>query len=125
MKSIKSQQELTKQTKSHRKLIKSQRKLKRLIKPKQTLSNTKDKKTIKLNEHNNNNDDFVENVRDLFNIVNKNELDNNNNDDFIEKIDSIRKKLNEVRHNLPKSELKEIKKYLYNIENNKLLEKNN
>ena len=33
-----------------------------------------------------------------------------------EKIDGIRKKLNEVHHNLPKSELKEIKKYLYNIE---------
>ena len=29
-----------------------------------------DKKIIKLNEHNNNNDDFIENVRDLFNIVN-------------------------------------------------------
>ena len=29
-----------------------------------------DKKIIKLNEYNNNNDDFIENVRDLFNIVN-------------------------------------------------------
>ena len=28
------------------------------------------KKIIKLNEHNNKNDDFIENVRDLFNIVN-------------------------------------------------------
>ena len=86
IKSIKSQQKLTKQTKSKRELIKSQQ---RLIKPQQTLSNTKeirnhlyniqnknelensnelDKKIIKLNEYNN--DDFIENVRDLFNIVN-------------------------------------------------------
>ena len=32
--------------------------------------NELDKKIIKLNEYNNNNDDFIENVRDLFNIVN-------------------------------------------------------
>ena len=32
--------------------------------------NKLDKKIIKLNEYNNNNDDFIENVRDLFNIVN-------------------------------------------------------
>ena len=129
IKSIKSEQKLTKQTKSQRELIKSiksQRKLKK------TLSNTKEIRNHLYNIENknkldkkiiNNNDDFIENVRDLFNIENKNELDNNN-DDFIEKIDGIRKKLSEVHHNLPKSELKEIKKYLYNIEKNKLLEKN-
>ena len=49
--------------------------------------NELDKKII-----NNNNDDFIENVRDLFNIENSNELDkkiiNNdkNNDDFIENV---------------------------------------
>ena len=32
--------------------------------------NELDKKIIELNEYNNNNDDFIENVRDLFNIVN-------------------------------------------------------
>ena len=32
--------------------------------------NELNKKIIKLNEYNNNNDDFIENVRDLFNIVN-------------------------------------------------------
>ena len=32
--------------------------------------NELDKKIIKLNEYNNNDDDFIENVRDLFNIVN-------------------------------------------------------
>ena len=122
IKSIRSEQKLTKQTKSQRELIKS---IKSQRKLKQTLSNTKKirnhlyniENKNKLNEYNNINDDFIENVRDLFDIE-------NNNDDFKEKIDSIRKKLNEVRHNLPKSELKEIKKYLYNKEKNKLLEKN-
>ena len=55
--------------------------------------NELDKKIIKLNEYNNNDDDFIENVRDLFNIENKlykkiiklNEY-NNNNDDFIENV---------------------------------------
>ena len=74
IKSIKSQQKLTKQTKSQRELIKSQQKLKkqrRLIKPQQTLSNTKEIRNHLYNiENNNNNDDFIENVRDLFNIVN-------------------------------------------------------
>ena len=74
IKSIKLQQKLTKQTKSQRELIRSQRKLKRLIKPQQTLSNTKE-----IRNHLYNNDDFIENVRDLFNIENSNELDNNNN----------------------------------------------
>ena len=32
--------------------------------------NELDKNIIKLNEYNNNNNDFIENVRDLFNIVN-------------------------------------------------------
>ena len=74
IKSIKLQQKLTKQTKSQRELIRSQRKLKRLIKPQQTLSNTKE-----IRNHLYNNDDFIENVRDLFNIENSNELDNINN----------------------------------------------
>ena len=109
IKSIKSQQKLTKQTKSQRELIKSIKSQRKLKKTKQN-KNKLDKKII-------NNDDFIENVRDLFNIE-------NNNDDFKEKIDGIRKKLNAIHHNLPKCELKEIKKYLYNIEKNKLLEKN-
>ena len=74
IKSIKSQQKLTKQTKSQRELIKSQQILKkqrRLIKPQQTLSSTKEIRNHLYNiENNNNNDDFIENVRDLFNIVN-------------------------------------------------------
>ena len=39
------------------------------------------------------------------------------------RIETIREKLKELRHKLSKSELKEIKKHLYNIENkNELLE---
>ena len=103
IKSIKSQQKLTKQTKSQRELIKSQRKLR---KNQQTLSNTKkirnslynienklDKKINNNNDfiensNNNTNDDFIENIRDLF----SNKLDkkinnnNNNNNNFIENI---------------------------------------
>ena len=33
----------------------------------------------------------------------------------------MRKKLNELRHNFPKSELKEIRKYLDNLENKNIL----
>ena len=61
IKSIKKQQKLTKQTKSQRELIKSQRKLKK--QQQQTLSNTNVDKKI----NNNTNDDFIENIRDLFN----------------------------------------------------------
>ena len=38
-----------------------------------------------------------------------------------ERIEIIREKLKELRHKLSKSELKEIKKYFYNIENKKEL----
>ena len=39
------------------------------------------------------------------------------------RIETVREKLKELRHQLSKSELKEIKKHLYNIENkNELLE---
>ena len=82
IKSIKKQQKLTKQTKSQRELIKSQQKLKE---QQQTLSNTRkirnsfyniDKKLDKKIDNtdvdkkiNNTNDDFIENIRDLFSIL--------------------------------------------------------
>ena len=84
IKSIKKQQKLTKQTKSQRELIKSQRKLKK----EQTSSNTrKIRKPLynidkKIN-NNNTNDDFIENIRDLFSILDyepvliKSRFDNN------------------------------------------------
>ena len=93
---LKTQQKLTKQTKSQRELIKSQRKLKK----QQTLSNTRkirnsfyniDKKINnnfienKLDKkiNNTNVDDFVENIRDLFNNTNVDKKINTN-DDFVE-----------------------------------------
>ena len=87
IKSIKSQQKLTKQTKSQRELIKSQRKLK---KQQQTLSNTKKIRNSVYNidkKINNTNDEFIENIRDLFNNKLDKKINNNNtNDDYIENI---------------------------------------
>ena len=99
IKSIKKQQKLTKQTKSQRELIKSQLKLK---KQQQTSSNTRkirkplyniDKKINntnvdkKINNINTNNDEFIENINDLFNNKLDKKINNNNtNDDFIENI---------------------------------------
>ena len=77
IKSIKTQQKLTKQTKLQRELIKSQRKTKK------TLSNTKkirnplyniENKLDKKINNNTNDDDFIENIRDLF----SNKLDKKN-----------------------------------------------
>ena len=63
IKSIKKQQKLTKQTKSQRELIKSQRKLKKQQQTRKIRNSfyNIDKKI------NNTNDDFIENIRDLFN----------------------------------------------------------
>ena len=104
IKSIKKQQKLTKQTKSQRELIKSQRKLKKqqtssytrkIRKPlyniDKKINNTNVDKKIN-NTHvdkkiNNTNDDFIENIRDLFNNKLDKKINNNNaNDDFIENI---------------------------------------
>ena len=78
IKSIKKQQKLTKQTKSPRELIKSQPKLK---KQQQTRKITNsfyniDKKLDK--KINNTNDDFIENIRDLFNTNVDNKINNTN-----------------------------------------------
>ena len=85
---IKSQQKLIKQTKSQRELIKSQRKLK-----KQTLSNTKKIRNSvynidkKINNNTNDDDHFIENIRELFsNKLDKKINNNTNDDDFIENI---------------------------------------
>ena len=67
IKSIKKQQKLTKETKSQRELIKSQRKLK------------KQQQTRKIrNSFYNTNDDFIENIRDLFNANVDNKINNTN-----------------------------------------------
>ena len=78
IKSIKKQQKLTKQTKSQRELIKSQRKLKKQQQTRKirnsfyNIDNKLDKKI------NNTNDDFIENIRDLFNTNVDNKINNTN-----------------------------------------------
>ena len=91
MKSIKKQQKVTKQTKSQRESIKSQWKLKEQQQTRKIRNffYNIDKKL------DNNNDDFIENIRDLFNtnvdnkINNTNvdkKINNTNDEDFIENI---------------------------------------
>ena len=71
IKSIKKQQKLTKQTKLQRELIKSQRKLKKQQQTRKIRNSfyNIDKKI------NNINDDFIENIRDLFNTNVDNNVD--------------------------------------------------
>ena len=91
IKSIKKQQKLTKQTKSQKELINPQRKLK------------KKKKTRKIRNYfynidkkiNNTNDDFIENIRDLFNTNVDNKINNTNVDNKINNTNiNIDKKFN-------------------------------
>ena len=74
IKSIKTLQKLTKQTKSQRELIKSQRKTKKKQQTRKIRNSfyNIDKKI------NNTNDDFMENIRDLFNTNVDNKINNTN-----------------------------------------------
>ena len=102
IKSIKTQQKLTKQTKSQRELIKSQRKLKKQQQTRKIrnsfynidkkinnnfIENKLDKKI-----NNTNDEDFIENIRDLF----SNKLDKINNTNVDKKINNtnVDKKIN-------------------------------
>ena len=110
IKSIKKQQKLTKQTKLQRELIKSQRKLKKqqTRKIRNSFYNIDKKLDKKIN---NTNDDFIENIRDLFNtnVDNKinntntnvdNKINNTNDEDFIEnKRDLFNNKLDKKINN--------------------------
>ena len=98
IKSIKKQQKLTKQTKSQKELIKSQRKLKKQQQTRKIRNSfyNIDKKLDK--KINNANDNFIENIRDLFNTnvdkkinntntnADKKINTNTNDEDFIENI---------------------------------------
>ena len=92
IKSIKKQQKLTKQTKSQRELIKSQRKLK-IRNSFYNIDKKLDKKINntnvdnKINNTKTNDEDFIENIRDLFhNKLDKKINNSNTNNDFIENI---------------------------------------
>ena len=99
IKSIKKQQKLTKQQKLQTELIKSQRKLKKkqTRKIRNSFYNIDKKLDKKIN---NTNDDFIENIRDLFhtntNVDNKinntnagHKINNTNDEDFIENIKDL------------------------------------
>ena len=94
IKSIKSQQELTKPTKSERELIKSQRKLRKTQRG------------------------LIKSIKSQREPIKPQQTLSNTK----ERIKVIRKKLNELRNNFSKSELKEIRNHLYNIENKNELE---
>ena len=85
IKSIKNQQKLTKQIKSQRELIKSQRKLKKQQQTRKIRNSfyNIDRKI------NNTNDDFIENIRDLFNTNVDKKINNTNDEDFIENIKDL------------------------------------
>ena len=102
---MKSRQKLIKSQKSQQKLIKSQKSQQKLIKSQQKIINTQQK--------------VIKSGKTQQKPIKKQHIL------LKEKIDGIRKKLNEVHHNLPKSELKEIKKYLHNIENKNELKNSN
>ena len=124
IKYIKKQQKLTKQTKSQRELIKSQRKLKKQQQTRKIRNSfyNIDKKLDK--KINNANDDFIENIRDLFNAnvdnkinntntnvdnkinntnvdkkINNTNVDNTNDEDFIENIKFLNIKLDKKINN--------------------------
>ena len=80
IKSIKTQQKLTKQTKSQRELIKSQRKLKKQQQTRKIRNSfyNIDKKLDKKINNTNTNDDFIENIRDLFTTNVDNKINNTN-----------------------------------------------
>ena len=94
IKSLKSQQELTKPTKSQRELIKSQRELRKTQRG------------------------LIKSIKSQQEPIKPQQTLSNTK----ERIEVIRKKLNELRNNFSKSELKEIRNHLYNIENKNELE---
>ena len=95
IKPIKKQQKLIKQQKSQRELIKSQQKLKKQQQTRK-IRNSFYNIDKKLDKKINTNDDFIENIRDLFNTnvdnkINNTNVDNkiNNDEDFIENIKDL------------------------------------
>ena len=126
----KTQQKLTKTqqklTKTQKNIIKTQKNLtktqKNLIKTQKSLIKIKtQQKSLKLEKRKNTQNLTYEKPSKLA----KSENLTSQKQQILSKtkkgIETIREKLKELRHNLSKSELKEIKKHLYNIENKKEL----
>ena len=96
IKFIKKQQKLTKHTKSQRELIKSQRKLKKKQQTRK-IRNSFYNIDKKLDKKINTNDDFIENIRDLFNTNVDNKI-NNTNTNIDKKVNNtnVDKKINDT-----------------------------
>ena len=119
IKSIKKQQKLTKQKKSQREFIKSQRKLKKqqqTRKIRNSFYNIDKKLDKKLDKKiNNTNDDFIENIRDLFNTNVDNKINNTNT--------NVDNKINNTNTNVDKKINTNDEDFIENIKdlfNNKL-----
>ena len=117
----KTQQNLTKTqqnlTKTHQKLIKTRQKL---IKTQQKVVKTQ-QKSLKLQNHKKAQNLTYEKPSKLAKCENLTSQKQQILPNTKKRIEIIREKLKELRHKLSKSELKEIKKHLYNIENKKEL----
>ena len=122
-------------TKTHQKLTKTQQKLtktqqkltktqKNLIKTQKNLIKTKtQQKSLKLEKRKNTPNLTYEKPSKLAKSENLTSQKQQILSKTKKRIETIREKLKELRHKLSRSELKEIRKHLYNIENkNKLLE---
>ena len=114
IKSIKKQQKLTKQTKSQRELLKSQRKFKKQQTRKIRNSFYNIDKKI-----NNTNDDFIENIRDLFNANVDNKINNTNVDNKINNT-NVDNKINNTNNTNDEDFIENIR----DLFNNKLDKKN-
>ena len=115
----KTQQKLTKThqnlTKNRQNLIKTQ---KNLIKTQKSLIKTKtQQKSLKLEKHKNTQNLTYEKPSKLARSENLTSQKQQILSKIKKRIETIREKLKELLHKLSKSELKEIKKHLYNIEN--------
>ena len=123
----KTQQKLTKTqqklTKTQKNLIKTQKNLiktqKNLIKTQKNLIKTKtQQKPLKLEKRKNTQNLTYEKPSKLAKSENLTSQKQQILSKTKKRIETIREKLKELRHKLSKSELKEIRKHLYNIENN-------
>ena len=120
---IKSQQNLIKSQKTQQKLIKSQKTQQRLIKSQKTQQKLikSQQKSLKLGKRKNTQNLTYEKPSKLAKRENltsqKQQIMSKNK----KRIETAREKLKELRHKLSKSDLKKIKKHLYNIESKKEL----
>ena len=123
IKSIKTQQKLTKQTKSQRELIKSQRKLKKQQQTRK-IRNSVYNIDKKLDKKINNTNDFIENIKDLFNTNVDNKI-NNTNTNVDNKINNTNTNVDKKINNTNNEDFIENIKDLFNNKLDKKINNNN